>query len=139
MDRESLINALSNAFQKTEPEKEDIRSTVTTGVAGEKDVLRLFTNQNKSTHANLTAQYPEVYFVANFVEELQRCGQSDIDVVAREMITKFNKAVDENDDAKIRQMIEKSKELFYQLHVIDLSSPERAIANLLAVDAIKAF
>lgn len=138
MDRNQLINALSSAFAKPEPEKEEIHSTVTTGVAGEKDVLRLITSEDSTRRFELQEKHPEAYCVANFVEELQRCGKSDIDIVARELILKFNKAVEEGNDDKIEEIIQKCKELFFRMRVIDLNSPERALANLIAVDAIKA-
>ena len=46
--------------------------------------------------------------------------------------------VDDGDDEKIEAIIQKCKELFLKLRLINVNSPERALANLLAVDAIKA-
>lgn len=138
MDRNDLIKALSNAFAEPEPEKPELRSTVQSAVAGEKDVLRLITNADQNTKFELLQNHPETYYVSNLVDELQKCGQSDIDIVARELITKFNAAVDAKDDNKIEAIIAKCKELFFRIRVIDVNSPERALANLLAVDAIKA-
>ena len=46
MDRNDLIKALSNAFAEPEPEKPELRSTVQSAVAGEKDVLRLMNFRN---------------------------------------------------------------------------------------------
>lgn len=138
MDRNDLIKALSSAFTEPQTEKAEMRSTVTSAVAGEKDVLRLITNADQNTRFNLLQNHPETFYVSNIVEELQKSGKSDIDIVSRELITKFNNAVDAGDDAKIDAIIQKCKELFFKLRVIDVNSPERALANLLAVDAIKA-
>ena len=138
MDRNDLIKALGNAFEALKPkEEESSGSTVESAVAGEKDVLRLITNSDKTAKITLYSEFPEVSFVESLVNELQKSGQSDIEIVSRELILKFNNAVEANDKAKIQAVIDVCKEHFVRMQTISPSSPERALAYMMAINAIK--
>ena len=135
MNRDDLIKALGNAF--TEPEDNDETSKVVSAVAGEKDVLRLITNYDNSSERTLYQNHPDVHMVEHLVDELENSGQSDVAIVGRELIVKFNQALKDNNESKITEIIAECKHHYLRLQVINKHSPERALAYLMIVDAIR--
>lgn len=134
MNRDDLIKELGNAF--AEPEEEG-KSKVVSAVAGEKDVLRLITNYDTSSERTLYQNHPDVYMVENLVNELAASGQTDIDIVGRELIVKFNQAVQDNNETKITEIIAECKHQYLRLQSVGKHSPERALIYLTIVDNIK--
>ena len=135
MNRDDLIKALGNAF--ADPVEDDEKSKVVSAVAGEKDVLRLLTNYDNSSERTLYQNHPDVHMVENLVNELSYSGQSDVEIVGRELIVKFNQAVQNNDESKITAIIAECKHHYLRLQAIDKRSPEKALAYLVAIDAIR--
>ena len=135
MNRDDLIKALGSAF--SEPEKEEDQSKVISAVAGEKDVLRLLTNYDHSSERTLYQNHPDVHMVEHLVNELSDSGQADVAIVGRELIVKFNQAVQNNDEARITNIIAECKHHVLRLQVMDKRSPERALVYLTIIDAIK--
>ena len=138
MDRNDLIKALGSAFTEPKKEADTSKSIVETAVAGEKDVLRLFTSKDKEFQKNFYQNHPEATCVGNLVDELAKSGQKDIEIVGRELTVKFQKAVDEMDEAKISQIISTSKEMLLQLSHFPLGSQQRALGFMMVMDKIKA-
>lgn len=141
MDRDDLIKALGQAFDDPADEKtpEEPTSVVESAVAGERDVLRLITSYNSDHKMDVMIKYPEVYIVSKLVDELTQSGRSDIEIVGRELILKFNNAVEENNDAKIVEIIQGCKVIYTTLQNFPIGSQERALGYMMAVDKIKAF
>jgi len=135
MDRNDLIKALGSAF--AESKDDPSKSTIVSATAGEKDVLRLLTNQDNISEKNLYQNHPDAHMVQNLVLELSRSRQSDIEIVGRELIVKFNQAVANNDEPKITSIISICKECFTRLQTVGHSSPEKALVYLTVIDKIK--
>jgi len=138
LGRDDLIKALGDAFakpQKEESERSDIK--IESAVAGEKSVLRLVTNYNNASKKSLHTNHPDVGFVSKLVEEMAASGQSNIEIMSRDLIVKFNKAVDDNDEKKITEIVATCKQNFLRLQSISKTSQERALAYMVIIDAIK--
>lgn len=138
MDRNDLIKALGNAFESPKEEPSTPSSHVESANVGEKDVLRLLTDyQSKGAMYDLHTKHPDVYMVDKLVNELASSGQSDIEIVGRELILKFNTAVENNDDDKISSIISECKDCCLRLQTIDRNSPEKMLAYLMVIERIK--
>lgn len=139
MGRDDLIKALGSAFAKPEPKEKDSRSDIKieSAVAGEKSVLRLVTNYNNASKKSLHTNHPDVVFVSKIVDEMASTGQSNIEIMSRDLIVKFNKAVDENDEQKITSIIKICKDNFMRLQGMGKFSQERALVYMVIIDAIK--
>ncbi len=135
MNRDDLIKALGNAF--TEPANDDEKSKVVSAVAGEKDVLRLLTNYDNSSERTLYQNHPDVHMVETLVNELAASGQSDIEIVGRELIIKFNQAVQSNNEARITEIIAECKHQCLRLQSVDRNSPQKALMYLTVIDSIR--
>lgn len=135
MNRDDLIHALGNAFMETEKDAE--KSKVVSAVAGEKDVLRLLTNYDTSSERTLYQNHPDVHMVEHLVNELAASGQGDIEIVGRELILKFNQAVQDNDETAITNIIAECKHQYMRLQSVSKTSPQRALMYLTVIDAIK--
>ena len=137
LGRDDLIKALGDAFK--EPKKEDPRDNikVVSAVAGEKDVLRLVTNYSNTSKKSLHTNHPDVVFVSKLIDEMASSKKSNIEIASRDLIVKFNKAVDNNDEEKITSIVKICKEHFMRLQSISVASQERALAYMLILDAIK--
>ena len=138
MDRNDLIRALGGAFAEPQKEEDTSRSIVKTAVAGEKDVLRLFTSKDQEFQKYFYQNHPEATYVNNLVDELAKSGQKNIEIVGRELMVKFQKAVDEMDEARISQITNASKEMFLQLSSYPLGSQQKALGFMMVMDKIKA-
>lgn len=115
-----------------------LQVTVESANVGEKDVLRLLTDyQSKGAMYDLHTKHPDVYMVDKLVNELASSGQSDIEIVGRELILKFNTAVENNDDDKISSIISECKDCCLRLQTIDKNSPEKMLAYLMVIERIK--
>lgn len=138
MDRSDLIRALGNAF--TPPKKEDeeeAKSKVISASAGEKDVLRLLNKSEFSSEKNLHQNHPDARLVTSLIDELSLSGQSNIEIVGRELFLKFQEAVSNNDEDKITQIIETCKNCYFKLQSVNRNSPERALFYMATIDEIK--
>lgn len=137
MDRNDLIKALGNAF--LDPDKDDSsKSKVVSAVAGESDVLRLVTNHANQSERRLHENHPDAHMVTNLVSELSLSRRSDIEIVGRELMVKFNQAIENNDEPRIAEIVAVCKDLFYKLHNVSPSSPEKALIYMMVIDKIKA-
>lgn len=135
MDRNDLIKALGTAF--AESKDDPSKSTIVSATAGEKDVLRLLTNDDNSSEKNLFLNHPDAHMVQNLVMELSRSRQSDIEIVGRELIVKFNEAVSSNNESKITSIIATCKDCFAKLQSVRHNSPEQALVYMTVIDKIK--
>ena len=81
MDRNDLIRALGGAFAEPQKEEDTSRSIVKTAVAGEKDVLRLFTSKDQEFQKYFYQNHPETTYVNNLVDELGKSGQKDLESI----------------------------------------------------------
>lgn len=139
MGRDDLIKALGDAFSKPAEKNDDPRNNIKieSAVAGEKSVLRLVTNYNNNSKKSLHTNHPEVVYVSKLVDAMASSGQSNIEIMSRDLIVKFNKAVDNNDEEKIASIIKTCKGLFMRLQSVGLQSQERALVFMLILDSIK--
>lgn len=139
LGRDDLIKALGDAFAKPEPAANDPRGDIKieSAVAGEKSVLRLVTNYNNASKKSLHTNHPDVVFVSKLVDDMASTGQSNIEIMSRELIIKFNKAVDENNEPKITSIIKVCKENYLRLQSMGKLSQERALVYMVIIDAIK--
>lgn len=135
MDRDDLIKALGNAYADKKEETDP--SKIVSAVAGEKDVLRLLTKNDKSSQKNLYQNHPDVVVINQLADELASANKNDVSLIGRELIIKFNRAVEANDEKKITEIVEKSKELYKRLQRTDRSSPECALIYMMISDTIK--
>lgn len=135
MDRDDLIKALGDAYSD---KKEEIDpSMIVSAVAGEKDVLRLLTKNDKSSQKNLYQNHPDVLVVNQLADELASAGKNDVSLIGRELTIKFNRAVEDNDEKRITEIVEKSKEMYKRLQRTDRSSPECALIYMMISDTVK--
>ncbi len=139
MGRDDLIKALGDAFAKPEPKEDHSRDhiKVESAVAGEKSVLRLVTNYNNTSKKSLHTNHPDVVFVSKLVDEMASSKQSNIEIMSRDLIVKFNKAVNDNDEEKIASIIKTCKLHYMRLQSISVYSQERALAYMMIIDSIK--
>lgn len=135
MDRDDLIKALGNAY--AEKKEETDSNMIVSAVAGDKDVLRLLTKDDKSSQKNLYQNHPDVLVVNQLADELANAGKNDVSLIGRELIIKFNRAVADNDEKKITEIVEKSKEIYKRLQRTDKNSPECALVYMMVSDTIK--
>lgn len=139
LGRDDLIKALGDAFAKPAPKDTDPRNDIKieSAVAGEKSVLRLVTNYNNASKKSLHTNHPDVGFVSRLVDEMAASGQANIEIMSRELIVKFNAAVENNDEAKITSIIQICKQNYMRLQSLGRASSERALAFMVILDAIK--
>ncbi len=137
LGRDDLIKALGDAFKA--PKADDPRDNikVVSAVAGEKDVLRLVTNYNNASKKSLHTNHPDVVFVSKLVDEMANSKKSDIEIASRDLIVKFNKAVDNNDEEKISSIVKICKAHYMRLQSVSVISQERALVYMVILDAIK--
>ena len=139
LGRDDLIKALGAAYAnptaKETNERESIK--IESAIAGDKDVLRLVTNYDNSSKKNLNQNHPDVFVVSRLVDELAASGQGNIEIMSRELILKFNKAVESNDEDKITEIIATCKKHYLRLQSIGQHSPERALAYMVVIEDIK--
>lgn len=135
MNRDDLIKALGNAYAGKK-EDED-QSTVVSAVAGEKDVLRLLTNDDDTSRKNLYEKHPDAMVINQLADALADTHTNDISLIGRDLIMKFDHAVEQNDEAKISEMVEKCKEMYIKLQRTDKHSPECALIYMMISNMVK--
>lgn len=135
MNRDDLIKALGSAY--AEKKEEEDQSTVVSAVAGEKDVLRLLTNDDDTSRKNLYENHPDAMAINQLADALESTHTHDITTIGQELLMKFDHTIEQNDEAKISEMVEKCKEMYIRLQRTDKNSPECALIYMMISDMVK--
>lgn len=109
MDRNDLIKALGDAFHKT----------------------------TKQADTEQLPDHPDAYVIKNLATSLAQSDKKDVEIVGRELLAKFNEAVEKRDSSRVDYIISVSKELFYRIESVPAESPNRAVVYMTAIDRIK--
>lgn len=137
MNRDDLIKALGNAY--AEKKEEEDQSMVVSATAGEKDVLRLLTNDDDTSRKNLFEKHPDAVAVNQLAEALANTRTHDISIISQELMMKFDRAIEQNDEAKISEIVAKCKEMYFKLQRTDKNSPSCALIYMMIKDTVKKF
>lgn len=137
MNRDDLIKALGSAY--AEKKDDEDQSMVVSAVAGEKDVLRLVTSDDDTSRKNLFEKHPDAVAVNQLAEVLASTRTNDIAIISQELLMKFDRAVEQNDEAKISEIVAKCKEMYFQLQRTDKNSPSCALIYMMIKDTVKKF
>lgn len=110
MDRNELIKALGNAFHSTSAQTTDI---------------------------DQMPEHPDAYVIKNLATSLAQSDKKDVEIVGRELLAKFNDAVESNDNDRVEYIISVAKELFYRIESVPAEAPNKAMVYMMAIDRIK--